>query len=130
MLGEFEHGRPFVVGMNGTFSGVFIPQMIPIDTVFAGPAVLPEALGAPEAGAPQVSVFAAPIALVLPDLLDFGAPFAPQSAPQSFDVFDLESAWDAPASPVSTSYDWNVSIAASWFDAQPFESTGWDFFLY
>ena len=36
---DSEHARPFVFGMNGTFSGTFIPQMIPLDA-FASPALL------------------------------------------------------------------------------------------
>jgi hypothetical protein len=142
---ESEHARPFVLGMNGTFSGFFIPQMILLDPTPAQPA-LPtpaEAAGAP--GLPELEALrakssaedfvvaataqrAAPNAPALPDELHFTTILSPQSAP-AFDVFAFGFAWDAPALPVSDLHHWDTIVSA-WFEPQPSESLGWDLFLY
>ncbi|HYE87665.1 MAG TPA: hypothetical protein VEA16_14985 [Vicinamibacterales bacterium] len=143
---DSEHGRPFVMGMNGTFNGFFIPQVIPLDVLFVQPA-LPQLAVAPEApslpavttlrmldaddfvfgpGAPR-SVASSP---VLPDFVQFARTFTPHSAESlNFDGLDMQFGWDAPALPVSDLHRWDMP-AVSWFDAAAFDSLGWDLFLY
>ena len=148
---DSEHGRPFVFGMNGTFSGTFIPQVIALD---ATPFVqtLPELVAPPEgSSAPELTRFsasrfelgvdnfiiaptaqhAAPSAQVSPGFAHFAPAFSAQSVmlPNS-EAPVADFGWDAPALPVSDLHQWDMPVMSSWFDPQPLDGVGWDFFLY
>jgi hypothetical protein len=147
---DSEHARPFVFGMNGTFSGTFIPQMIPLDA-FASPASLELAAQPETPSALNLSQFVAlrselsvddfivaatpqhmgPSAHVLPDFLHFATAFTPHHVTlPSFDVFASAFSWDAPALPIPDQHYGDAPIVGAWFETRPIESLSWDLFLY
>lgn len=115
---DSEHGRPFVFGMNGTFSGTFIPQVIALDAT-------PFELGVDNFIIAPTAQYAAPSAQISPGFAHFAPAFSAQS---EMSVADF--GWDAPALPVSDLHQWDMPVVSSWFDPQPLDGVGWDFFLY
>jgi hypothetical protein len=115
MVEEFDgHGRPFIVGMNGSSGGFFIPLQILLEPSDLSQTTLPAALDSDEAeGAGRFGLIQAPRADV-----SVPRPFEPRALvehmPSSIDSIATSLfGWDAPASSalaappaVLTDYDW------------------------
>jgi hypothetical protein len=115
MIEEFDgHGRPFVVGMNGSSGGFFIPLQILLDPSDLAQTILPAAPESDEAqGAGLFSPIEAPRASV-----SVLRPFEPgalvEHAPTSIDSIAASLfGWDAPTSSAVAAppaalidYDW------------------------